>query len=311
MESKLGGLFKGSLRAIEVLQTGKSPRIVRARVVGSSGSHSVSGDTLRARLGLRSTWARFTTAEPLAAVPRAAVADPETTISPAGKAEAEAELEHLRNVRRPEIVAAIKEAREFGDLSENAEYHAAREAQGLNESRIRVLEHHLATAEVRKASERRLDRRRLAGRLPRRSGRKRSEVTLVHPLEADLATASSRPRARSAGRCSAARAGEPSPLETPRGGEASSRSSRSAERSAVQPSGNGWTGIPWSVSRIPISYAAAPAHSSRCGGSALALDRQLEVGDRAVERVVLGADRVRVDPGDEVARLRRDPSVDA
>ena len=60
------------------------------------------------------------------------------SISPEGKAEAEAELQDRRDVKRPKIVAEIKAAREFGDLSENAEYHAAREAQGLNEARIRV-----------------------------------------------------------------------------------------------------------------------------------------------------------------------------
>jgi stage II sporulation protein D len=59
MESKLGSLFSGKLKRIEILETGKSPRIVRARVVGSGGSQTVTGDTLRARLGLRSTWARF------------------------------------------------------------------------------------------------------------------------------------------------------------------------------------------------------------------------------------------------------------
>jgi stage II sporulation protein D len=59
MESRLSGLFRGNLRRIRVLQTGESPRIVRARVVGSQGSSVVSGDTLRSRLGLRSTWARF------------------------------------------------------------------------------------------------------------------------------------------------------------------------------------------------------------------------------------------------------------
>jgi stage II sporulation protein D len=59
MESKLAGLFGGSLQRIEVAQTGVSPRIVRARVVGSSGSSTVSGSTLQSRLGLRSTWARF------------------------------------------------------------------------------------------------------------------------------------------------------------------------------------------------------------------------------------------------------------
>ena len=60
MESELSGLFSGNLQRIEIIETGKSPRIVRARVVGSSGSETVTGDTLRARLGLRSTWAKFT-----------------------------------------------------------------------------------------------------------------------------------------------------------------------------------------------------------------------------------------------------------
>jgi len=59
MESELTGLFNGRLEKIEVIERGRSPRIVRARVVGSSGSHTVTGDTLRARLELRSTWARF------------------------------------------------------------------------------------------------------------------------------------------------------------------------------------------------------------------------------------------------------------
>lgn len=59
MESKLSGLFTGNLKKIDVVERGRSPRIVRARVVGSSGSSVVSGDTLRFRLGLRSTWASF------------------------------------------------------------------------------------------------------------------------------------------------------------------------------------------------------------------------------------------------------------
>ncbi|HYH61689.1 MAG TPA: SpoIID/LytB domain-containing protein [Solirubrobacterales bacterium] len=59
IESDLSGLFSGNLKKIKVLRRGESPRIVRARVVGSSGSTEVNGDTLRFRLGLRSTWARF------------------------------------------------------------------------------------------------------------------------------------------------------------------------------------------------------------------------------------------------------------
>ncbi|MGH2804050.1 MAG: SpoIID/LytB domain-containing protein, partial [Thermoleophilaceae bacterium] len=59
MESELTGLFEGRLEGIEVLERGDSPRIVRARVVGSADSTAITGATLRARLGLRSTWARF------------------------------------------------------------------------------------------------------------------------------------------------------------------------------------------------------------------------------------------------------------
>jgi stage II sporulation protein D len=59
MESELDGLFDGRLERIEILEHGRSPRIVRARVVGSSDSTTITGDTLRNRLELRSTWAQF------------------------------------------------------------------------------------------------------------------------------------------------------------------------------------------------------------------------------------------------------------
>lgn len=58
------------------------------------------------------------------------------------------ELEHLKSVRRPEIIAAIAEAREHGDLKENAEYHAAREQQGFCEGRINDIEAKLSNAQV-------------------------------------------------------------------------------------------------------------------------------------------------------------------
>jgi len=60
----------------------------------------------------------------------------------------ETELHRLKSVERPRIIQAIAEARAHGDLSENAEYHAAKEAQGLNESKVAELEDKLSRAEV-------------------------------------------------------------------------------------------------------------------------------------------------------------------
>ncbi len=57
-----------------------------------------------------------------------------------GFEELSSELEQLKTVARPEVIAAIAEAREHGDLSENAEYHAAREQQSFIEGRIQELE---------------------------------------------------------------------------------------------------------------------------------------------------------------------------
>ena len=58
------------------------------------------------------------------------------------------ELKHLKSVERPAVIAAISEAREHGDLSENAEYHAAKERQGWIEGRVQELEDKLARAQV-------------------------------------------------------------------------------------------------------------------------------------------------------------------
>jgi transcription elongation factor GreA len=69
-------------------------------------------------------------------------------VTVAGHAALEAEFAHRQQVERPRIVQAIAEARAHGDLSENAEYHAAKEAQSHNEGRIVEIEDLLQRAEV-------------------------------------------------------------------------------------------------------------------------------------------------------------------
>ncbi|MCU0910216.1 MAG: transcription elongation factor GreA [Rhodobacteraceae bacterium] len=66
----------------------------------------------------------------------------------AGHAALDSELKTLKSVERPAVIRAIAEAREHGDLSENAEYHAARERQSFVEGRIKELEGILSRAEV-------------------------------------------------------------------------------------------------------------------------------------------------------------------
>ncbi len=66
----------------------------------------------------------------------------------AGAAQLRAELQELKTVARPRIIAAIAEARAHGDLKENAEYHAAREQQSFTEGRIAEIESKLAHAQV-------------------------------------------------------------------------------------------------------------------------------------------------------------------
>lgn len=66
----------------------------------------------------------------------------------AGFAKVEAELKHRKSVDRPAIIQAIAEGRAHGDLSENAEYHAAKEKQSFNEGRIKELEAVVSRADV-------------------------------------------------------------------------------------------------------------------------------------------------------------------
>lgn len=65
-----------------------------------------------------------------------------------GYSKLEAELHRLKSEERPRIIAAISEARAHGDLSENAEYHAAKEAQGLNEAKVAELEDRISRADI-------------------------------------------------------------------------------------------------------------------------------------------------------------------
>ena len=77
-------------------------------------------------------------------------------ITPEGAQKLRDELQNLRSVERPAVIQAIATARDHGDLSENAEYHAARERQSFIEGRIKELEDKLARAEV-------IDPKKLAG----------------------------------------------------------------------------------------------------------------------------------------------------
>jgi transcription elongation factor GreA len=72
----------------------------------------------------------------------------QTPMTTAGAAKLEAELKQLRSIERPRIIQAIAEARELGDLKENAEYHAAREEQGFVEGRIKEIEAKLSHAHI-------------------------------------------------------------------------------------------------------------------------------------------------------------------
>jgi transcription elongation factor GreA len=69
-------------------------------------------------------------------------------ITPEGAQKLRDELQHRKSTERSAITAMIAEARAHGDLSENAEYHAAKERQGMNEARIKEIEDRLSRAEI-------------------------------------------------------------------------------------------------------------------------------------------------------------------
>ena len=76
------------------------------------------------------------------------MADAKVYLTSEGYLEIEEELDHLKNVRRPEVIKALKDARALGDLSENADYDAARAEQAQIEGRILDLEKIMENAEI-------------------------------------------------------------------------------------------------------------------------------------------------------------------
>ena len=99
-----------------------------------------------------------------------------------GKKELEAELKELKSGRAA-VAEKISDARDFGDLSENAEYDAAREEQGLLETRIAEIEDILQNASIIKAGSK--TKVSLGSHVDISSGSKKASYTLVGPVEAD------------------------------------------------------------------------------------------------------------------------------
>jgi transcription elongation factor GreA len=110
-------------------------------------------------------------------------------LSQAGFDKLKAELHELKTVKRPHVVGEIKRAREMGDLAENAEYHAAKEAQEHIEHKIAELEYKLSRAQVVTDPDRDPDTAALLSSVRVRDLEGGEEITyhLVSPAEADLA----------------------------------------------------------------------------------------------------------------------------
>lgn len=103
-------------------------------------------------------------------------------ITAQGKKELETELADLKS-RRGAVAEKISDARDFGDLSENAEYDAAREEQGLLESRIAEIEEILLNADLIKGGSK--SKVSLGSKVELKTGNKTISYTIVGPVEAD------------------------------------------------------------------------------------------------------------------------------
>lgn len=143
-------------------------------------------------------------------------------ITPRGLERLQEELKSLKTVQRPAVIRAIAEAREHGDLSENAEYHAARERQSFIEGRVMELEDKISRAEV-------IDTSRLSAdvvtfgvtvTVADEDTDEKQTYTLVGPEEADLSQgliSITSPLGRA---LIGKRKGESCEVATPRGGKA-------------------------------------------------------------------------------------------
>jgi transcription elongation factor GreA len=106
-----------------------------------------------------------------------------------GLASLKAELDHLATTRRREVASRIKEAREFGDISENAEYDDAKNEQAMLEARIAALEEKLRSATVVDASDLDTDIVRVGSVVHVKDGGKSTKYTIVGSAEANPAEA--------------------------------------------------------------------------------------------------------------------------
>jgi transcription elongation factor GreA len=108
-------------------------------------------------------------------------------LTPEGLTNLKAELDELATVRRREVAARIKEAREFGDISENAEYDDAKNEQAMLEARIAQLEEKLRSATVIDSSDLGTDIVRVGSVVHVKEGNKSTKYTIVGSAEASPA----------------------------------------------------------------------------------------------------------------------------
>jgi transcription elongation factor GreA len=104
------------------------------------------------------------------------------------KVDLEKELKELSSTKRQEIIEALEFAKSLGDLSENAEYHQAREAQGKNEARIKEIEYILKTAIVSSGSKTGVIKVGSHVVVQKKGTKEQKEYKMVGPEEADMAS---------------------------------------------------------------------------------------------------------------------------